>query len=64
MSDLKCIIFDMDGTLTRTNQLIFDTFNYIAGKYEGRRYSEQEITAMFGPPEEGAGGALWASTQR
>lgn len=54
MSDLKCVIFDMDGTLTQTNQLIFDTFNYIARKYRGRTYSEPEITAMFGPPEEGA----------
>ncbi|MBI3578006.1 MAG: HAD-IA family hydrolase [Ignavibacteriales bacterium] len=54
MSDLKCIIFDMDGTLTQTNRLIFDSFNYIAKKYQGRIYSEPEITAMFGPPEEGA----------
>jgi HAD superfamily hydrolase (TIGR01509 family) len=54
MSDLKCVIFDMDGTLTQTNRLIFDSFNYIAQKYRGRTYSEQEITAMFGPPEEGA----------
>ncbi len=44
----------MDGTLTQTNQLIFDSFNYIAQKYAGKRYSEAEITAMFGPPEEGA----------
>ncbi len=54
MSALKCVIFDMDGTLTQTNRLIFDSFNYIALKYEGKRYSEPEITAMFGPPEEGA----------
>lgn len=44
----------MDGTLTQTNQLIFDSFNYIAKKYQGKIYSESEITAMFGPPEEGA----------
>lgn len=54
MSKLKCVIFDMDGTLTQTNQLIFDSFNYIAVKYKGREYTESEITAMFGPPEEGA----------
>lgn len=53
-SKLKCIIFDMDGTLTKTNQLIFDSFNHIAAKYEGRSYTDEEITAMFGPPEEGA----------
>ena len=50
----QCIIFDMDGTLTQTNQLIFDSFNHIAEVYQGKRYSEPEITAMFGPPEEGA----------
>jgi HAD superfamily hydrolase (TIGR01549 family) len=50
----RCVIFDMDGTLTQTNQLIFDSFNHIANTYEGKRYSEVEIAAMFGPPEEGA----------
>jgi len=51
---LKCIVFDMDGTLTQTNQLIYDSFNYIAQKYARRTYSIPEITAMFGPPEEEA----------
>jgi pyrophosphatase PpaX len=44
----------MDGTLTQTNQLIYDSFNYIAQKYKGKIYSIPEITAMFGPPEEEA----------
>jgi pyrophosphatase PpaX len=44
----------MDGTLTDTNQLIFDSFNYIAMKYKAKTYSPAEIVAMFGPPEEGA----------
>jgi HAD superfamily hydrolase (TIGR01549 family) len=44
----------MDGTLTQTNQLIYDSFNYIGRKYAGRTYTVPEITAMFGPPEEGA----------
>ncbi len=48
------IIFDMDGTLTRTNQLIFDTFNYITEKYINRTLSPDEITGMFGPPEDSA----------
>ncbi len=51
---LKCIVFDMDGTLTQTNQLIYDSFNHIAQKYAGRTYTISEITAMFGPPEEEA----------
>jgi HAD superfamily hydrolase (TIGR01509 family) len=44
----------MDGTLTQTNQLIYDSFNYIAKKYRNRTYSIPEINAMFGPPEEEA----------
>jgi len=48
------VIFDVDGTLTRTNDLIFASFNYVAQKYCGRRYTPPEIIAFFGPPEEGA----------
>ena len=51
---VKCVIFDMDGTLTQTNQLIYDSFNDIARRYVGHTFSVPEITAMFGPPEEGA----------
>jgi len=48
----KGIIFDIDGTLTSTNELIFATFNHIAQKYEGRTYTDEEIIAMFGPTED------------
>ncbi len=48
----RCIIFDVDGTLTATGRLIFDSFNHIAERYKGRRFSEAEIIKMFGPPEE------------
>ncbi|MBI4417169.1 MAG: HAD family hydrolase [Ignavibacteriales bacterium] len=51
---LRCIIFDLDGTLAETNRLIFDSFNYIVKKYRGMTMPDQEITALFGPPEEGA----------
>jgi HAD superfamily hydrolase (TIGR01509 family) len=44
----------MDGTLTQTNRLILESFNHIAEKYRGQRYSDEEITKMFGPPEEEA----------
>jgi HAD superfamily hydrolase (TIGR01549 family) len=44
----------MDGTLTQTSQLIYDSFNHVAQKYAGKTYTVPEITAMFGPPEEGA----------
>jgi pyrophosphatase PpaX len=48
------VIFDVDGTLTRTNDLIFASFNYVARKYCGRHFTPPEIIAFFGPPEEGA----------
>lgn len=46
------IIFDIDGTITRTSQLIYDTFNYVTEKYINKTHSPQEIIAMFGPPED------------
>ena len=52
MKIFSCIIFDLDGTLTQTNELIFATFNHVSEKYCQRKYSSSEITAMFGPPEE------------
>ena len=51
---LKCIIFDVDGTLTATSRLIFDSLNHIAERYKHRRYRDEDIVKMFGPPEEGA----------
>jgi len=51
---VACVIFDIDGTLTQTNDLIFASFNHVAEKYLGRQFSPNEIIALFGPPEEGA----------
>ena len=45
-------IFDIDGTLTSTNQLIFDSFNFIANKYLGRTFTDEEIIDLFGPTED------------
>jgi len=44
-------IFDIDGTLTSTNQLIFDSFNFIAKKYLNRTFTDDEIIGLFGPTE-------------
>lgn len=44
-------IFDVDGTLTSTNELIFASFNHIAEKYLNRIYSPEELIELFGPPE-------------
>jgi pyrophosphatase PpaX len=51
---LSCAIFDIDGTLARTNALIFATFNHVAQLHLGRSFTSQEIIGLFGPPEEGA----------
>jgi len=48
----KGIIFDIDGTLTSTNELIYASFNHILQKYEGITYSDEQIIALFGPTEE------------
>jgi len=45
-------IFDVDGTLTSTNQLIFDSFNFIAKKYLNKTFTDEEIISMFGPTED------------
>lgn len=50
----SCVIFDVDGTLTRTNQLIFNSFNHVTKKYLQREFTPREIIGLFGPPEEGA----------
>ncbi|HZY10637.1 MAG TPA: HAD-IA family hydrolase [Bacteroidota bacterium] len=52
MNPLSCIIFDIDGTLTETNELIFATFNFVTEKYIQKVFTPSEITAMFGPTEE------------
>jgi pyrophosphatase PpaX len=51
---LSCMIFDVDGTLAQTNQLIFATFNHVAELHLGRSFTSKEIISLFGPPEEGA----------
>lgn len=50
---LTCVIFDVDGTLTQTNELIFASFNHVARRYLGKTFTRQQIIALFGPPEEG-----------
>lgn len=44
----------MDGTLTQTNQLIYDSFNHVAEKYIHKKLTNAEIHNLFGPPEKEA----------
>ncbi len=45
-------IFDIDGTLTSTNKLIFASFNRVAKEYLDKSYSDEEIIKCFGPTED------------
>ena len=52
MIHFKGIIFDIDGTLTSTNKLIFASFNFITEKYLGKTFTNEEILKWFGPTED------------
>lgn len=49
---IEGVIFDIDGTLTATNELIFASFNHVAKKYLGKKLTDEEIIALFGPTED------------
>jgi HAD superfamily hydrolase (TIGR01549 family) len=51
MRNFDGIIFDVDGTLTSTNDLIFKSFRYISNKYLNKSITNEEIMKLFGPPE-------------
>ncbi len=46
------VIFDLDGTLADTHQLIFDSFNFVLRKYKAIELTPKEILSYFGPPED------------
>ncbi len=50
---LKGIIFDMDGTLADTLPVCIELYVRVFRKRLGREYTSDEITALFGLPEEG-----------
>ena len=52
MNTFSCIVFDIDGTLVSTNELIFASFNHVTKKYLNKTLSPGEIIALFGPPED------------
>ncbi|MCX7797733.1 MAG: HAD-IA family hydrolase [Melioribacter sp.] len=52
MKNFEGIIFDIDGTLAATHNLVFESFNYVIEKYHNKKLSTEEIVALFGPTED------------
>lgn len=50
---LKGFIFDLDGTLINSLPVVFTSFNNTLVKFIGQEYSPKELSALFGPSEEG-----------
>ena len=50
---LKCVIFDMDGTIADTVPLCIASFRGSIEALSGRTLSDREIINTFGPSEEG-----------
>jgi pyrophosphatase PpaX len=51
---LRGVIFDLDGTLANTLPVCWAGFRRALHEYTGRIYTNEEITALFGPSEEGS----------
>lgn len=47
---IETILFDLDGTLLDTNDLIMGSFQHTIKQYADREYTEDEIQAFIGPP--------------
>src|SRR5574341_1357763 len=50
---LDGIIFDLDGTLGDTLPVCFAAFRHTMREFLSHHYTDNEITALFGPSEEG-----------
>ena len=47
---INTILFDLDGTLIDTNELIISSFTHPTEQYGDRLYSREEIMSFIGPP--------------
>lgn len=50
MYDIRCVLFDLDGTLIDTNQLVIESFQYTLKLHLGRDVPASEIVPTFGRP--------------
>ncbi|MED1852130.1 HAD-IA family hydrolase [Brevibacillus borstelensis] len=60
---MRTILFDFDGTVADTLPMIFNSFRSTFQHFLQRHYTDQEIVAMFGPPEMGILENMIASEQ-
>ncbi|SHK52073.1 pyrophosphatase PpaX [Clostridium cavendishii DSM 21758] len=51
---IKAVLFDLDGTLIDTNELIFNSFDYALRTVLNLNPSKDEITQLFGKPLRGS----------
>lgn len=47
---IKCVLFDLDGTLINTNELVIASFKHTVKKHLDRDIAEEELYRHFGEP--------------
>ncbi|CQR46476.1 Pyrophosphatase PpaX [Paraliobacillus sp. PM-2] len=47
---IRTILFDLDGTLIDTNELIIASFTHTLEKHTGKKYQREDILPFIGPP--------------
>ena len=48
--DFKYYLFDVDGTLLDTSEMIYQTFRYLSSKYGAKELSKAEVIPLIGLP--------------
>lgn len=50
MKNYKALLFDLDGTILNTNELIIESFLYVLGEKFPGKYSRETVIPFLGPP--------------
>lgn len=50
MKNYKALLFDLDGTLLNTNELIIESFLYVLGETFPGKYNREAVLPFLGPP--------------